>query len=110
MEFDWILFSAIAIVGPAFGGKMSAVLEKKLTGEVRHENEFKIKRMNSNLISIAISYIMTFQIVKIICEKTNYVLDWNIRLLSMAVGISIYLLIHHIIYRVLLRNNQAIIN
>ena len=55
MKFDWILFSAIAIVGPAFGGKISALLEKKLTGEVRHDNEFKIKRMKSNLISIAIT-------------------------------------------------------
>jgi len=109
MKFDWILFSAIAMVGPAFGGKISALLEKKLTGEVRHDNEFKIKRMKSNLISIAISYIVTFQIVKIICEKTNYDLDLVIRTLSIVMGISIYLFFHRIIYRVLLRNNKDII-
>jgi hypothetical protein len=32
MEFDLILFIAIAIIGPIFGGKMCAVLEKKVTG------------------------------------------------------------------------------
>ena len=45
MKFDLILFIAIAIIGPIFGGKMCAVLEKKVTGKVRHGYEFKIKRM-----------------------------------------------------------------
>jgi hypothetical protein len=110
MNFDWVLFLSIAIAGPVFGGKMSAFLEEKVTGRVRHDNEFRIKRTKSNLISIAISYIVTFQIVSLIYGKTNHDLDWIIRVLSIAVGISIYLLVHRIIYRVLLRNNYYIIN
>jgi hypothetical protein len=89
---------------------MSAMLEKKVPGKVRHSNEFRIKRTKSNLISIAISYIVTFQIVSLIYGKTNHDLDWIVRVLSIAVGISTYLLVHRIIYRVLIRKNQDIIN
>ncbi len=110
MGFDWILLLAIAIIGPVFGGIMCAVLEKKVTGKVRHDNKYKIKRMKSNLISIAISYIVTFQIVSLICRKTNHDLDWIIRALSIAMGISIYLLLNRIIYRVLLRNYQDFVS
>ncbi len=101
-----ILFIAIAITGPIFGGKMCAMLEKKVTGKVRHGNEFKIKRMKLNLISIAISYIVTFQITSLIYGKITHDLDWVIRTLSIATGIGIYLFLHRIIYRVLLRNYQ----
>jgi mannitol-specific phosphotransferase system IIBC component len=110
MEFDLILFIAIAIIGPIFGGKMCAVLEKKVTGKVRHGNEFKIKRMKSNLISIAISYIATFQITSLIYGKITHALDWVIRALSIAMGISIYLLLHRSIYRILIRNYQDFAN
>ncbi|MFC1825996.1 hypothetical protein ACFLYZ_01220 [Thermodesulfobacteriota bacterium] len=106
MDFDLILFFAIAVAGPAFGGKMCAVLEKKVTGKVRHDNEFKIKRMKSNLISIAISYIVTFQITSLIYGKITHDLDWVIRALSIVMGISIYLLLHRSIYRFLIRNCQ----
>ena len=106
MEFGWLLLFAIAIVGPVFGGKMCAVLEEKVTEKVRHSNEFKIKHMKSNLLSIALSYIVTLMIVNLICEKTNYDLNLILGTLSIATGIGIYLFLHRIIYRVLLRNYQ----
>jgi hypothetical protein len=106
MEFDWVLLFTIAIVGPIFGGKMCAVLEEKITGKVRHSNEFKIKSMKSNLISIALGYIVTVMIVNLICEKTNYDLGLIIRAFSIAIGMGIYLFFHRIIYRVLLKNYQ----
>jgi hypothetical protein len=61
MHFDSILFIGIAIIGPYFGGKMCALLEKKVTGKVRFEMEFKNKRLISVLIAIAGSYIGTVE-------------------------------------------------
>jgi hypothetical protein len=104
MEFDWLLFLAIAIVGPAFGSKMCAVLEKKLTGEVRRDIEFKKKRTMASLISIALSYIFTFQIMSSLGGEANHDLNWLTRLISLAIGINVYLLLQHIIYRFLIRN------
>ena len=106
MEFGLVLLFAIAIFGPVFGGKMCAVLEEKVTGKVRHSNEFKMKRMKSNLISIALGYIVTVMIVNLICKKTNYDLDLTIRAFSIAIVMGIYLFFHRIIYRVLLKNYQ----
>ena len=62
MEFDWSLFLGIAIIGPLLGGNMCAILEKKVTGKVRHDLGFKKKRTISSLISIAVGYILAFQI------------------------------------------------
>ena len=104
MEFDWILFLGISIIGPYLGGKMCAALEKKVTGEVRREIKYRKKRLRSNLISIAISYIVTVEIIGLINGNAYQDLDLLIRALSIGIGLSIYLLLQRIIYRISILN------
>ena len=105
MEFDWILFLGISTIGPYFGCKMCAALEKKMTGEVRMEIEYKKKRMRSALISIVISYIVTGKIISLINENAYQDLDLLIRALSIVIGVSIFLLLQRIIYRISIINS-----
>ena len=104
MEFDWILFLAISVVGPLFGSKVCAALEKRVTGKVRNESVFRSKRIKSTLFSIAISYLATTKIITIMSE--NYSPDPPLlkRGLSIAIGVVIYLIVQRAIYRILLLN------
>jgi len=104
MEFDWTLFLGISIIGPYFGRKMCAAIEKKVTGEVRMGTEFRKKRMKSTLISIAVSYVATQQIIGLIDKNVSQGLDLLMRVLSVVIGVSIYLLLQRVIYRISLRN------
>ena len=104
MKFDWILFLGISIIGPYLGCKMCAALEKKMTGEVRMEIKYRKKRLRSNLISIAVSYIVTVQIIGLINGNAYQDLDLWIRALSIGIGISIYLCLQGIIYRISILN------
>ena len=103
MTFDWILFLGIAIIGPYFGAKMCAAMEKKVTGEVRFEDKFRRKRMKSTLISIVFSYIATIQIMVLIYANVSQALGpMLMRGLSILIGVNIYLIFQRIIYRILL--------
>lgn len=104
MEFDWILFLAISIIGPFFGNRLCTELEKRVTGEVRKEIEFKNKRVKSTLISIAFAYVITMPIMDRIEEKLFLDSELAIRLLSIIIGVIVYLLFQRVSYRFLLRN------
>lgn len=104
MQFDWILFLAISILGPLFGSKMCAALEKAVTGKVRHEKEFRSKRIKSTLFSIAISYLSTVKIVKMISVNLPMDITFFRAGLSIVIGVVIYLIVQRAIYRILLLN------
>ena len=104
MEFDWILFLAISIIGPVFGNRLCTELEKRVTGEVRKEIEFKNKRVKSTLISIALGYIITMQLMDRIEGKLFLDSELAIRLLSIIIGVIVYLLFQRVSYRFMLRN------
>jgi len=100
MEFDWVLFLGISIIGSYFGGKMCAVLEKKVTGEVRFESEFRTKRVITTFISIVLSYMATIEIINRINEHVSQDIDLLLKILSLIIGVNIYLLIQRVIYRI----------
>ena len=104
MEFDWILFLSISVIGPFFGNRLCTELEKKVTGEVRKEIEFKNKRVKSTLISIALGYVITMQLMDRIEEKLILDSDLAMRLLSIIIGVIVYLLFQRVSYRFMLRN------
>ena len=104
MQFDWILFLAISILGPLFGSKMCAALEKTVTGKVRNEKEFRSKRVKSTLFAIAISYLSTVKVVKIIGENLPMDIPFFRIGLSIVLGVVIYLIVQRAIYRILLLN------
>lgn len=104
MQFDWILFLAISVLGPFFGSKMCAALEKTVTGKVRNEKEFRSKRIKSTLFSIAISYLSTVKVVKIISENLAMDIPFFRTGLSIVIGVVIYLIVQRAIYRILLLN------
>ena len=104
MQFDWVLFLAISILGPYFGSKMCAALEKTVTGKVRNEKEFRSKRIKSTLFSIAISYLSTVKVVKIISENLAMDIPFFRTGLSIVIGVVIYLIVQRAIYRILLLN------
>ena len=106
MGFDWVLFLGISFVGPYFGGGMCARLEKKVTGEVRLDDVFRTKRMISSLISIVLSYMVTHLIIIQINERTSQDLELLIRVLSVIIGVSIYLCFQMTIYRILIRKDK----
>jgi hypothetical protein len=89
MHFDQILFIGTAIIGSYFGGKMCALLEKKVTGKVRFGMEFKTKRVISVLISIAGSYIATVEIMNRITGNVTPYPDLIWRIASVVVGVFI---------------------
>ncbi|MFC1824459.1 hypothetical protein ACFL9T_17255 [Thermodesulfobacteriota bacterium] len=103
MEFDWVLFLAISIIGPILGGRMCAVMERRVTGEVRRELEYKKKRARSTLLSIAFSYIVTTQIMRVISEGTSHDTDLMMRTLSIIIGVNLFLVFQRFIYRLSLR-------
>jgi len=103
MQFDWVLFLIISIIGPFFGAKMCAAMERTVTGEVRRELEFKKKRARSTLLSIAFSYIVTTQIMGTISERITQDSDLMMRALSMIIGINLFLVFQRFIYRLSLR-------
>lgn len=104
MQFDWILFLAISILGPYFGSKLCAALEKAVTGKVRNEKEFRSKRIKSTLFSIAISYLLTAKVMGLISENTTLDMILLRTLLSILIGVVIYLFVQRVIYRILLLN------
>ena len=104
MEFDWILFLSISILGPFLGSRLCADLEKRITGEVRREIEFKKKRVKSTLISIALGYIMAGQLIGQVRGKIFVESELSIRLLSIMVGVAVYLLFQRVSYWFMLRN------
>ena len=79
---------------------MCAALEKKVTGEVRFEVEFKNKRMITTLISIVLSYIATIQIFDEIKGHFSKDMDLMLKILSILIGVTIYLLVQIVIYRI----------
>lgn len=103
MQFDWILFLGISIIGPFFGAKMCAAMERSVTGEVRREIEYKKKRARSTLLSIAFSYIITTQIMIAVGVKVSQDSALIMRVLSMIIGIFLFLIFQRIIYRLSLR-------
>lgn len=106
MSFDWILFLGISVIGPYFGGKICAALEKRVTGKVRKELEFRNKRVKSTLISIALGYITTLQIMSKIPWKADHYSDSSISALSVLIGVCIYLVIQMILYQILLLKSK----
>ena len=103
MSFDWILFLGISIIGPYFGGKMCAAMEKKIAGGVRSEARFRKKRMRSALLAIVISYIVTIQIMVRIDQYVAQDLgSIFMRGLSILIGVNVYLIFQRMIYRILL--------
>ena len=104
MQFDWVLFLAISILGPYFGSKMCAALEKTVTGKVRNEKEFRSKRIKSTLFSIAISYLITAKVIRLISESTTLDMTFLRTGLSIIIGVVIYLIVQRAIYRILLLN------
>jgi len=104
MEFDWVLFLSISIIGPVLGNRLCTELEKKVTGEVRKEIEFKNKRVKSTLISIALAYVITMPIMDRVEERLLLDSDLAIRLLSIIIGVIVYLLFQRVSYRFMLRN------
>ena len=106
MEFDWLLFLCISIIGPYFGSKMCAAMEKKVTGEVRFEDNFRKKRMKTTLISIVLSYIATLRIMVLIHENVAQDLSSILmRVLSILLGATVYLVFQRVTYRILLINS-----
>lgn len=104
MEFDWILFLSISIIGPYFGSRLCTQLEKRVTGEVRKETEFKNKRVKSTLISIALGYVVTLQLMHRLEAKIVLNSDISIKVLSVIIGVILYLLFQRVSYRFMLRN------
>lgn len=104
MEFDWVLFLAISLIGPLLGNRLCTELEKRVTGEVRREMEFKNKRVKSTLISLALGYIITMQLMHRLETKISLDNDLTIRILSIIIGVIIYLLFQRVTYRFMLRN------
>jgi len=104
MEFDWILFLAISIVGPLLGSQMCAALEKRVTGKVRKERIFRSKRIKSTLFSIAVSYLATIKVLTLISENVSLDPPLLKRVLSIVIGVIIYLIVQRAIYRILLLN------
>jgi hypothetical protein len=104
MQFDWVLFLAISVLGPYFGSKLCAALEKAVTGKVRNEKEFRSKRIKSTLFSIAISYLSTVKIIKIISENTSLDIALLTTGMSIVIGVVVYLCVQRVIYRILLLN------
>jgi hypothetical protein len=103
-EFDWVLFLSISIIGPIFGNRLCTELEKRVTGEVRKEIEFKNKRVKSTIISIGLGYVITRPIMDRIQEKLILDSELAMRLLSIIIGVIVYLLFQRVIYRFMLRN------
>lgn len=105
MNFDWVLFLGIAIIGPYFGGMICALLEKGITGEARHDNKFRKKRTTVALISIAFSFIATEQLASLINQIYVQRFHVLVRVLTIATGIAIYLLFQAFIYAILIRRS-----
>lgn len=104
MEFDWILFLGISIVGPLFGGKMCTILEVKITGDVRDEIAFKKKKIKSAIISIGIAFVLTGKIMTVIKESPYGNSDIVLKILSIVIGVNIFLIVLRILYRIALKN------
>ena len=104
MKFDWILFLAISIIGPVLGNRLCTELEKRVTGKARKEIEFKNKRVKSALISIGLSYVITMPIMDRIQEKLALDSELAVRILSIIIGVIVYLLFQRVTYRFMLRN------
>ena len=102
MAFDWLLFLGISLIGPFFGNKICAGLEKKMTGEIRREIKFKKLRVTTALFSIAISYIVTQPIVSLIHENVSQDLGPLTGVLSIVIGVNLYLILQRVIYRIAL--------
>ena len=108
MKFDWVLFVGISVIGPFFGGMICAFLEKSITGEVRRTSKTKKKRSAVALISIALSFIATEEIVSLISQtyfQEFYVLT---RIFTIATGIAVYLFIQSVIYAILIIRSQGL--
>jgi hypothetical protein len=102
MAFDWILFLGISLIGPYFGGKVCAALDKRYTGKVRHDPEFRNKRAKSALVSIAASYIVTVLLKSKFLRRINHYPELWITALTVLTGVLVYLLIQKIIYQILI--------
>ena len=77
-------------------------MEKKLTGEVRKEMKYKKLRLHTALFSIAISYIVTQPIVSLIHENVSQDLGPLTGVLSIVIGVNLYLILQRVIYRIAL--------
>jgi hypothetical protein len=102
MKFDWVLFLCISVIGPYFGGMICAFLEKSMTGGVRRNGKSRKKRSVAALISIALSFIATEQIVGLISQiyfQEFYVL---MRVVTITTGVAIYLFLQSVIYAMLI--------
>lgn len=105
MNFDWVLFIGIAVIGPYFGGMICAVLEKGITGDPRHDNRFRKKRTTVALISIALSFIATEEIVGLISQIYIQKFHILVRVFTIATGIAIYLFFQAFLYAILIRKS-----
>lgn len=106
MEINWyalVILSLGALASSAFGGVLSGIIELRVTGRIRNEDEFKSRRLRSHKIAFWLGTFGIFLTGYLSGAVTQSNLMWTSIALSIGTGSAVYLLTHSVLYSYLLR-------
>ena len=86
----------------SIGGIFCALMERSVTGKVQMENPFTSRRKKSLVVSLIISPILATIAASRMHVLTDTGINWTILLVSIAIGLAVFLLIHLTNYRIFL--------
>jgi len=93
-----IIFLGHQVLCSLAGGVMSALNEQRLTGRVREDRRWQSRRINTNSLSVLLTYPVPFAVAYFTGAFTAGSIQWLSLLIALFSGLILYRVVHRFFY------------